>query len=521
MAPTFVTPGVYIEEKNANAHAVAGVATAVPAFVGYTAKAEFNDTPLTRLPTRISSLSEFHEMFGEGPLNDVRFKLEKGAIIEPAAAHALQTRDATSVALGGQAYTLTQTAGFYLHACVQHFFQSGGGSCYIVSVGGYDAGEGRFIDKQTLIDGIAALESEREATMLVIPDAVLLSQADCAAVQQEALRHCGGVMRNRVAILDVREGYRARDVPPDCIDAFRASLGNERLSYGVAYYPWLNTNVFEAGDVTCANISVDSREVLIAAIKDELAAAGLAAATIEAATVEVDAINSLDNENRDEVVRLTKALTAISAFFRNAMEEIRRRSNMLPPSATMAGIYAMVDNTRGVWKAPANVSVVATPCIAISSQEQEDLNVSADGKSINAIRSFAGQGTLVWGARTLDGNSLDHRYINVRRTLIMIEESIRMALQPLVFESNDAATWTIVKHMIENFLHGIWKQGGLAGATPDDAFSVSIGLGQTMTQQDIDDGILRATILVALVRPAEFIEITLQRTMQSARAMRA
>lgn len=510
MAPTYMTPGVYIEETSAGTHAIAGVATAVPAFVGYTAKAEFNGTALTRLPTRISSMSEFHQMFGAGPVRDVRFTLAKGAVVEPATAHALEARDATSVALGGEAYTLTQTAGFYfLHTCVQHFFQHGGGTCYIVSVGGYEADEGRFIDKQTLIDGIALLEKEREPTLLVVPDAVLLDQAECAAVQHEALRHCGEVMQNRIAILDVWEGYRQREVPPDCVSEFRRGLSSEWLRYGAAYYPWLNATVLAAGEVTCANIAVNGRDVLIAAIKDELAPAGLA-------TADVDALHSLDNENRDEVERLTQALAAISVFFEDTMEEIRRRLNILPPSAAMAGVYTMVDNTRGVWKAPANVSVAATPCIAISSQEQEDLNVSSDGKSVNAIRSFAGQGTLVWGARTLDGNSLDYRYINVRRTIIMIEESIRIACQSLVFEPNDAKTWITVKHMVENFLHGIWKQGGLAGATPEDAFDAQIGLGQTMTQQDIDEGIMRLVILVALIRPAEFIVITLQQKMQKA-----
>lgn len=157
-----------------------------------------------------------------------------------------------------------------------------------------------------------------------------------------------------------------------------------------------------------------------------------------------------------------------------------------------------------------------TQPVAITHEEQEDLNVTPQGKSINGIRSFAGEGVLVWGARTLDGNSLDWRYINVRRTMIMLEASIRLAAKAFVFEPNTANTWATIKGMIANFLTGIWKRGGLAGTVPDDAFSVHVGLGETTTPEDIAGGILRVTVLVAISRPAEFIELTFQQQMQRA-----
>lgn len=182
----------------------------------------------------------------------------------------------------------------------------------------------------------------------------------------------------------------------------------------------------------------------------------------------------------------------------------------------MAGIYSMLDTTRGVWKAPANVSIsaVTAPTVNITNEEQEELNVSLSGKSVNAIRTFIGEGTLVWGARTLDGNSLDWRYINVRRTMIMLEESIKTACKAYVFEPNTANTWVTVKSMISSFLTNIWKRGGLAGSTPDDAFSVHVGLGDTMTPEDILEGILRVTVLVAVTRPTELFEITFEQQMQ-------
>ena len=190
--------------------------------------------------------------------------------------------------------------------------------------------------------------------------------------------------------------------------------------------------------------------------------------------------------------------------------------NLLPPSSAMAGVYTMVDNSRGVWKAPANVSLngVMSPAVNITHADQEDLNVHAQGKSINAIRNFINEGTLVWGARTLDGNSLDWRYVNVRRTMIMIEQSIATAAKAFVFEDNVSKTWVTIKSMIQNFLTGVWKRGGLAGSSPADAFSVSVGLGETMTAVDILEGRMNITVLVAVTRPAEFIEITFQQQMQ-------
>ena len=114
----------------------------------------------------------------------------------------------------------------------------------------------------------------------------------------------------------------------------------------------------------------------------------------------------------------------------------------------------------------------------------------------------------------MDGNSQDWRYISVRRTMIMIEQSIKNAAEAYVFEPNTASTWTNMKALITNFLTNVWQAGGLAGATAEDAFSVSVGLGSTMTSVDILDGIMRITVKVAVTRPAEFIVITFQQQMQ-------
>jgi len=211
--------------------------------------------------------------------------------------------------------------------------------------------------------------------------------------------------------------------------------------------------------------------------------------------------------------------TTDTGLFNRVKAELGKQRVVLPPSPALAGIYVQVDRDRGVWKAPANVSVasVVGPVSKISDDQQGTLNVdSTSGKSINAIRAFIGKGTLVWGARTLDGNSNEWRYVPVRRLFITIEESTRKASSFAVFEPNDATTWLKVKAMIDAYLYGLWEQGALAGSKPEQAYFVNVGLGKTMTAQDILEGRMIVEIGVAAVRPAEFIILRFSHKMQEA-----
>ncbi|PHO00054.1 hypothetical protein CSC82_30790 [Rhodobacteraceae bacterium 4F10] len=242
-----------------------------------------------------------------------------------------------------------------------------------------------------------------------------------------------------------------------------------------------------------------------------------------------------DQKNTDELFALKGAIDALggvttlpsladlkvdnNALYNKIKLEIGLLPVKLAPSATMAGIYAKVDADRGVWKAPANVGLnyVYGPSVNISHDEQKDLNVDTKaGKSVNAIRSFVGKGNLVWGARTLAGNDNEWRYVSVRRFFNMAEESIKKASEQFVFEPNDKNTWVRVKAMIDNFLTQQWRAGALAGPTPEKAFYVSVGLGETMTAQDVLEGNMIIEIGMAVVRPAEFIILKFSHKMQEA-----
>lgn len=498
---TMKTPGVYIVEKNAFPNSVVEVATAVPAFIGYTEKADNKGKSLSNQPWRITSMAEFQNYFGFGP--SPQFTL----------AAAATPSTTPPLSLGGSPYDLTQAQGKYLlYYSMLLFYQNGGGPCYIVSVGGYSDD----IDPDKLKAGVDLLVKEQEPTMVVIPDSMLLPQDKAISVQQHMLDHCGNVMKNRVAILDVSNGYRSRQDPAgDPVADFRNSLGINFLDFGMAYYPWVHTTINQAKDLAYWNLDSAAQTELQKLLTAELGIASLPPEKAKPLQDIVDGIANASATPQDKTM-LNKSLITLSPLYNMLLTEMANTLNLLPPAAAMAGIYTMVDNNRGVWKAPANVSLnsVTSPAVNITHGDQEDLNVTPQGKSINAIRAFIGEGTLVWGARTLDGNSLDWRYINVRRTMIMLEESVRLATKAYVFEPNVANTWVTIKSMIRNFLTGIWKKGGLAGAVPDDAFAVFCGLGETMTPEDILEGILRVTVLVAISRPAEFIEITFQQQMQ-------
>ncbi|WP_309641277.1 phage tail sheath C-terminal domain-containing protein [Flavobacterium sp.] len=190
--------------------------------------------------------------------------------------------------------------------------------------------------------------------------------------------------------------------------------------------------------------------------------------------------------------------------------------NIVPPSGAMAGIYARTDNNRGVWISPANKGIngIISLTADINDSDQEDMNISDTGKSINALRKFSGKGFMVWGGRTLAGNSNDWRYVNVRRLANMIEESVKKACMQYVFEPNVSQTWVSVKGMIDNFMTTLWKDGALAGKRPEDAFFVTVGLNETMSALDVLEGRLIVKIGYAASHPAEFIILEFKQTQQ-------
>lgn len=173
----------------------------------------------------------------------------------------------------------------------------------------------------------------------------------------------------------------------------------------------------------------------------------------------------------------------------------------IPPSGAVCGLYARTDETRGVWKAPANEILAGALDVEfdVTQAAQEVLNP----RGVNVIRRFPGRGIRVWGARTLSSDPL-WKYVNVRRLFIFIEASIYESTQWAVFEPNDPKLWARVKQAVTLFLRSHWREGALFGEKEEEAFSVAVGH-ETMTEDDIVNGRLIVEIGIAPVRPAEFV----------------
>lgn len=631
MATTYKTPGVFVEEIPKLPPSVAQVETALPAFVGYTNKAdEIAPGDLKNKPKRIGSLVEFELYYGAGPSPDVT---------------------EVNIDSGNNFVSATVNSNFFLYDSLRMFYANGGGDCYIVSIGKSDSST--TIADTDFTTGIDALRKEDAPTIILFPDAVSLSDSAIATVQQAALLQCAD-LGDRVGLFDVKQD--------DALGAnFRNNIGINNLKYGAVYSPWLKVNlpkvirytdvesvIKRAGiAVTLSGLTTDTdvqamitqveqayadadnvtakTQVLappngvlsdqfnslvaafnttnsnanLKAILDFLASVGAqindfvnggagdvltlpdfladvnAAITsnfdpvfedIVALSLEVqadmttppaatdfsalvagtwplasaaaasDLFNETNENNRrtaavnlvkpmfDELNKAYQSLIVNAAgaytktlddslaltfpVYKSILTGVGKSMTVMPPSGAVAGVYALVDRTRGVWKAPANVSLnnVLAPETVFSASELDNLNVDAvAGKSVNAIRYFTGKGTLIFGARTLAGNDNEWRYVPVRRFFNMVEESCKKSTEPFVFEPNDANTWVKIQGMIENFLTTLWRQGALQGVKPEHAFYVAVGLGKTMTALDILEGRLIVEIGMAVVRPAEFI----------------
>ncbi|WP_259070949.1 phage tail sheath family protein [Mucilaginibacter sp. X4EP1] len=466
------TPGVYINEIPSFPPSIAQVATAIPAFIGYTQFAlDGNGNSLINVPTMISSMLEYELYFGLA-------QLETGIQI-----------NYTQVTTGTTA-SATINFGWYgaqsrhiMHSSIRNFFANGGGVCYIVSIGGYKANVG---DALVLTDffsvgtgvGLEAAEKQPDVTLLVFPEGQNLPNAAAYyTLQADALAACG-TLQDRFCIFDLYDTGTAIKTSAQLTTAtgtYRTDLSTNSPNYGATYFPNLVTAYAYDYDATKTKI--------------------------------VHQVNGTPGPLNDTM--LSAVATSNSAAYNLLLAALTSQfAVVLPPSPAMAGVYTSVDGSRGVWKAPANVALldVTGTTFQVTDDLQAGLNIDAtSGKSINAIRSFTGKGILVWGARTLDGNSNDFRYISVRRFYIMVEESVKLAAMQYVFEPNDGNTWVKVRAMIENYLTNLWRLGALAGSKPEQSFYVSVGLGQTMTFDDILNGRMIIEIGMAPVRPAEFI----------------
>jgi uncharacterized protein len=543
------TPGVYVTEVGAFGGSIVGVATAVPIFVGYT---EFAGDPATgaslyNRPVAIASMADYQSYFGGA--DRPPFAVAPGAT-DPAA------------------FTVTRRPGtgpdgFNLYWQMRLFFANGGGDCHIVSVGSY--GDGHYPtnaagiaaaprgviraadflgpDGQPKGGGIAVAASARGPTMLVVPEACQLNLADYGSVAFAMLTQAG-TLQDRVAIFDLPGCLSANSfellttAQNDFWSAIAPAVAG--ASYGAAYAPAVNASIVTANDLSYTQLAATGGNDAINAMltasavqlyqAPQLAAVQAAIATAfppsagitgNGAQYSADGSAYPSCAPRQTLAQWHAALDDMLANALPLYQQIKQSMadilNVQPPSGIVAGIWAKNDAQTGVWNAPANIALasVDSPLWLLFDDQQGGFNVPLNGLAVNILRAQPGRGTVVWGARTLDGNSQDFRYLQVRRELIYIGQTITNALQTYVFAPNDATTWATVSASISGFLTGLWQQGGLMGDKAGDAFQVQCGLGTTMTGQNVLDGYMIVSVTLTITRPAEFIQLSFSQAMGS------
>ena len=564
--PTYKTPGVYVEEISTLPPSVAEVSTAVPAFIGCTANGPTPDNDKVEPQVaRINTLLEYETLFGGA--HPASFTVKTRKIDDKS-----DLREVETVNRNAPAFE------YLLYYSLSLYFKNGGGSCYVVSIGNYK----NVPQKKHFETGLARLEKEDEPTLILLPDAVNLADyyklcqqalAQCNKLGDRFTVLDVVPVQDKVAVDFFRNGIGTKDLKygaayyPYLQTSLNFQFNENEVKLeglnGTSDATWqkdfdkdsqgngINISYTgNAGDTPEVKIlagvasndvafEITGRQLTIKNVTGEIGSAIVTAwGTFKGAddpqgfdilqsgdgsgevdhtsTSFVELVEQTPAASSDTLADIKSTNTALYNQIKAAMNQQRV---ILPPSAAIAGVYASVDRERGVWKAPANVSLSAVigPVIKINHEQQEGLNVDPTaGKSINAIRAFTGKGTLVWGARTLAGNDNEWRYVSVRWLFNMIEESTQKATAFAVFEPNDATTWLKVKAMIESYLYGLWEQGALAGPTSEAAYYVNVGLGKTMTTQDVLEGRMIVKMGIAAVRPAEFIILRFMHKLQEA-----
>ncbi len=500
--PSYLSPGVYVEEVESGSRPIEGVGTAVAAFIGFARKGPFN------VPTLITNRTQYANVFG-GPLE-----------------------------------------GTYLASAVQGFFDNGGGICYVVRIGGPPAGEpGASGARRQIAPAPEAQLGPYVARILPnVTGEVTIEVVDPEG--EDPPQDVFGLVVKRDG--QVVESYpnvttkRSKDNAATQVRASSQVIRLEEPGKGAApVRPAAQTIVLApeaaAGPDTAMpeDISADAyigdpeqrtgfggleavEEITMVAIPDLMSAHQSGRLSMEAVIAVQralithcvamgDRIAILDPPPdltprqvktwREETAGFDSKYATLYYPWIKVHDPAIGRTAFVPPSGHIAGVWARNDETRGVHKAPANEIVRGAVDLRthITKGEHDLLNPTG----VNCVRTFPGRGIRVWGARTLADDQA-WRYLNVRRLFNYLEESILNGTQWVVFEPNDDALWARVRRTISAFLVNEWRKGALFGLTPDEAFYVKCDR-ETNPQESIDAGQVVCEIGVAPVKPAEFV----------------
>ncbi|MFF9074876.1 phage tail sheath family protein [Streptomyces sp. NPDC014872] len=500
--PSYLSPGVYVEEIESGSRPIEGVGTSVAAFVGFACKGPFDE------PTLITNWSQFVATFGDF------------------------------------------VDGTYLASAVHGFFSNGGGVCYVVRVG-----DGTEPPAEDVDDGSAAGKLPPGSETRLGPYVVKPRPGAVGEITVEVATAEGDDPPSDVFRLVVKRDGQVAETYPDVTTkrskenvATRVNAASELIEIresgrGAApARPEPQTVVLAPAAPAPADTGALTPEVYVGDSDRRTGLGGLEAVE-EITTVAVPDLMSayerglLDLESviavqqgiithcelmGDRVAILdpppglspqqirawrtdranfdSKYATFYYPWIRVA-DASSGRARLVPPSGHIAGVWARNDESRGVHKAPANE--VVRGAVALQTQLTKGEHDQLNPIGLNCIRSFPGRGIRIWGARTLASDPA-WRYLNVRRLFNYLEESILAGTQWVVFEPNDDALWARIRRTVSAFLVNEWRKGALFGLTPEEAFYVKCDR-ETNPPESIDAGQVVCEIGVAPVKPAEFV----------------
>jgi phage tail sheath protein FI len=500
--PTYLSPGVYVEEVEAGSRPIEGVGTAVAAFVGLAQKGPVNE------PTLVSNWTQFSEKFGDF------------------------------------------VPGSYLAHAVYGYMQNGGQNCFIVRIGANgSAQDGKAKPKAVTRGREAVLGGYRVRSLSGAPASkpitVEIADAGGESPPDDHFKLIVNVDGKPAETYDHVTTKRGADNVVTKVNAASKVIELEEITSGSALakpdkgtaelsppepepetpsaeHLGADDYVGDAADRTGFSGLEAVDEVTMVSVPDLVAALeqdvidletfkAVQLAVISHCELMGNRVAILDSPpglspqqikqwRVEDAGYDSKFATLYWPYFK-VFDPATGTNRFVPPSGHIAGIWARNDDTRGVHKAPANEVVRGAIALQtnITKAEHDLLNPSG----INCIRSFPGRGVRVWGARTLSSDPA-WRYLNVRRLFNYLEASILLGTQWVVFEPNDPALWARIRRTIGAFLINEWRKGALFGLTPDEAFYVKCDA-ETNPAEGIDAGQVLCQIGVAPVKPAEFV----------------
>jgi len=498
--PTYLSPGVYVEEVPAGTRPIEGVGTSVAAFVGLAAKGPVNE------PTLVSNWTQFTESFGDFVENSylahgvygwflngggncfvVRISPNGGGKRQPKAIEA--PKQAT---LGG--YTATSIA--------KGATASKDIRLTVEPAGGDDAPEDEF-KLVVLVDGKATETYDNVTTKSGDNNLATRVNAASKVIQLEETTQGSALTPVAKGQVDLVVPEPEPEPPTMTNIGTRDYVGDAAQRTGFGGLEAVDeVTMVAVPDLAAAleNGAID-RETFKAVQLGMIAHCELMGDRIAILDTPPDLSPQEVHQWRTADAGYDSKFAALYWPWVKVFDPVSGANKFVPPSGHMAGVWARNDDTRGVHKAPANE--VVRGVISLQSQITRAEHDLLNPVGVNCVRSFPGRGVRVWGARTLASDA-EWRYLNVRRLFNYLEESILLGTQWVVFEPNDHALWARIRRTISAFLVNEWRKGALFGTTPDEAFFVKCDE-ETNPAEGIDAGQVVCQIGVAPVKPAEFV----------------